>query len=481
MQAGTTTTIGPAAGPLLRATTGRSAVGTGTEDGDRPALSGPRNFEGPCRRADSPAISLVEFPAADTGSAAPLSRGADGILRYGNLSPALTELLDLQVHAFANREAVVEVGGGRLTYRELWHAASRVAGGLQEHGIGYGDRVAVHMPPGVRWVQAFLGALLSGAVPVLVHHALPSGTAEQVIADSDADFVLGSAQRGCGATRGDGPWSPELPDGAAFIDDGAALNDLALLCYTGGAGANEMPTGVELTNENLLSAIRSMVATLDLPTDGMRNLVLQPLAHAGGCVDQLLPTFAVGGTVVLAHGGAGVARAIAGEGVDTVAANTRILAGLLPELAAGRAGGLPTERVIRISRSDQRVRADGDAAAGAGPDFVAELCRIFPSARQWSVWGATETSGIGLALGPTAGPVGGVDGTALGFPFGGTELALCGPRAAAGHGELLCRGPNVSRRYWKDPQRTADRFTGTWFHTGDQVSIGRDGLVRRSA
>ncbi|NKY55435.1 class I adenylate-forming enzyme family protein [Nocardia flavorosea] len=489
MQAGTITTIGPAAGPPLRTAAGPSAAAesataaaTEAEYGDRAADSAPRNLEGPCRRADSPAISLVEFPLADTASAALLSRGADGILRYGNLSPALTELLDLQVHAFADREAVVEVGGGRLTYRELWHSASRVAGGLQEHGIGYGDRVAVHMPPGVRWVQAFLGALLSGAVPVLVHHGMPDGAAEKVIADSDADFVLGSAQRGCGATRSDGPRSADLPDGAAFIDDGAALNDLALLCYTDGADVNELPTGVELTNENLLSAIRSMVAALDLPTDGMRNLVLQPLAHAGGCVDQLLPTFAVGGTVVLAQGGAGVARAIAGEGVDTVAANTRILAGLLPELAVGRAGGLPTDRVVRISRSDQCLPVPGGAAADtAGQDFLAELCQVFPSARQWSVWGATETSGIGLALGPTAGPVGDVDDTVLGFPFGGTELALCGPRAASGHGELLCRGPNVSRRYWKDPQRTADRFTGTWFHTGDQVSIGRDGLVRRSA
>lgn len=481
MQAGTTTTIGPAAGPRSRTTTGESAATDPSTDspagagcGDRAVSPQPQDLAG-TSADDSDTTALVEFPVADTGPA-PLSRGADGVLRYGNLSPALTELLDLQVHAFAQREAVVEVGGGRLTYRELWHSASRVAGGLQEHGIGYGDRVAVHMPPGVRWVQAFLGALLSGAVPVLVHHGLPSGRADRVIADSDADFVLGSPQRGCGATRGDGSWSAELPDGAAFIDDGAALGDLALLCYTDGAGGNDMPTGVELTNENLLSAIRSMVAALDLPTDGMRNLVLQPLAHAGGCVDQLLPTFAVGGTVVLAQGSAAVARAIAGEGVDTVAANTRILAGLLPELALGRADGLPTDRVIRISRSDLRGPADG-----AGSDFTAQLCAVFPSARQWSVWGATETSGIGLALGPTAGPVGGVDDTVLGFPFGGTELALRGPRAAAGHGELLCRGPNVSRRYWNDPQRTADRFTGTWFHTGDQVSIGRDGLVRRSA
>ncbi|WP_328387833.1 class I adenylate-forming enzyme family protein [Nocardia sp. NBC_00416] len=449
MQAGTTTIIGPASGPSA-----------------------------PGERAAGPP-DLVEFHIVDAGATAPLSRGADGILRYGNLSPALTELLDLQVHAFSNRDAVVEVGGGRLTYRELWHSASRVAGGLQEHGIGYGDRVAVHMPPGVRWVQAFLGALLSGAVPVLVHHGLPGELADRVIADSDADFVLGAAERGCGATRGDIRWGADLPDGAAFIDDGAALNDLALLCYTSGSGVGGVPTGVELTNENLLSAIRSMVAALDLPTDGLRNLVLQPLAYASGCVDQLLPTFAVGGTVVLAQGKAGVAEAIATEGVDTLAANARILGGLLPELAVSRADGLRTERVVRISTAGHRVAAADDGEPV--PACPQDLGRVFPSARQWSVWGATETSGIGLALGPTAGSDGGADGTVLGFPFGGTELALCGPEAAAGHGELLCRGPNVTRRYWNDPQRTADRFTGSWFHTGDHVRIGADGLVRRSA
>ncbi|MGW0004232.1 class I adenylate-forming enzyme family protein [Nocardia grenadensis] len=449
MQGSTTTTIGPAAGPSGSA---RQSTGSG-------------------RRPEP-----VEFHIVDAGAAAPLSRGADGVLRYGNLGPALTELLDLQVHAFSNREAVVEVGGGRLTYRELWHSASRVAGGLQEHGIGYGDRVAVHMPPGVRWVQAFLGALLSGAVPVLVYHGLPQEAADEVIADSDADFVLGPPDRGCGATRSDSRWAADLPAGAAFIDDGASLGDLALLCYTSGAGAGGVSTGVELTNENLLSAIRSMVAALDLPTDGMRNLVLQPLAHASGCVDQLLPTFAVGGTVVLAQGTGAVAAAIAEEGVDTLAASARVLGGLLPELAAGRAGGLCTERVIRISTAGRRAETGEPGSTPAG-----DLGAVFPAARQWAVWGATETSGIGLALGPTAGLASDADGTVLGFPFGGTELALCGPEAASGRGELLCRGPNVTRRYWNDPQRTADRFTGSWFHTGDHVRIGTDGLVRRSA
>ncbi|WP_039800472.1 class I adenylate-forming enzyme family protein [Nocardia araoensis] len=403
---------------------------------------------------------LVEYPL--TGPHVwdnPLARGADGVLRYGNLTPALTELLDLQVHAFGSREAVVEVGGPRLTYRELWHSASRIAGGLQEHGIGYGDRVAVHMPSGARWVQAFLGALLSGAVPVLVHDGLPEAVAERVIADSRADFVLGDKDA-----------ETELPDGAAYIDDGAALGDLALLCYTSGTCT---PKGVELTNENLLSAVRSVVAALDLPTDGLRNLVLLPLAHAGGCVDQLLPTFAVGGTVVLTRDTRGMAEAITAERIDMVSATPGIFAGLLPRLAELRADGLRTEGIARISKAGHRAASPADLAAG--------LRGVFPAARQWSVWGATETSGIGLAV-DDAERADSSDGAAvLGFPFGGTELALWGPQATTGHGELLCRGPNVTPRYWDDPTTTAARFTGTWFHTGDQVTIDADGLVRREA
>ncbi|MBU3063384.1 long-chain fatty acid--CoA ligase [Nocardia sp. NEAU-G5] len=397
---------------------------------------------------------LVEYPQTrNPWSGNPVARGADGVLRYGNLNPALTELLDVQVHAFSTREAVVEIGGPRLTYRQLWHSASRIAGGLQDHGIGYGDRVAVRMPVGARWVQAFLGALLSGAVPVLVPDGLPDALAAQVLHDSSADFVLDAAN--------------ELPDGAAFIDDGASLSEMALLCYTSGA----VSRGVELTNENLLSAVRSMVGALDLPTDGLRNLVLLPLAHASGSVDQMLPTFAVGGTVVLAGDPALIAETIVAERVDTISATPRIFAGLLPDLAGLRADGV------------RQVCSAGHRAELAATDpstcevVAAALREVFPLARQWSVWGATETSGIGLALADNGEPH---HRDLLGLPFGGTELALWGPRARSGHGELLCRGPNVTRRYWNDPQTTESRFTGTWFHTGNQVDIDQDGLVHRA-
>ncbi len=417
---------------------------------------------------------LVEYPQTrNAWSGNPLARGADGILRYGNLNPALTELLDVQVHAFSTREAVVEIGGPsghetRLTYRQLWHNASRIAGGLQEHGIGYGDRVAVRIPVGARWVQAFLGALLSGAVPVLVPDGLPDALAAQVLSDSSADFVLDGGGPAAGYA--------EMPDAAAYIDDGASLAELALLCYTSGVvpqcGSTNGLKGVELTNENLLSAVRSVVGALDLRTGSpLRNLLLLPLAHASGCVDQMLPTFAVGGTVVLSPDPALIAETIVTECVDTVSATPRIFAGLLPELA-----GLRAEGVRQVCSAGHRTElAVTDPATREV--VTAALREVFPLARQWSVWGATETSGIGLAVADSGESH---HHDLLGFPFGGTELALWGPRAGVGHGELLCRGPNVTRGYWNDPQTTESRFTGSWFHTGNQVDIDRDGLVHRA-
>ena len=144
----------------------------------------------------------------------PVRRGADGILHYGDLDPALAELLDIRAHRYADREAIIEIDGPRLTYRELWTSASKIAGALQDRGIGVGDRVAIRLPEGARWVQAFFGALLSGAVPVPVNDSLGAAELAHILDDSAVDFVLDDE---------------EIPQGRPFIDDGASLGETALL------------------------------------------------------------------------------------------------------------------------------------------------------------------------------------------------------------------------------------------------------------
>ncbi len=393
--------------------------------------------------------SLVEYPTKrDRWRDETVVRRRDGLLHYGGLTPSLTELLDVRAHRYAGREAVVEIGGPRLTYRELWTSASKVAGGLQDRGIGFGDRVAIRFPNGVQWVQAFLGALLSGAVPVPVHYGSGAADIAHVLADSQVDFIL------------DG----ELPRGRPFIDDGACLSELALLCYTRGIGGP--PKGVELSNENILSAIESVIRAEQLPCDGVRNLVLLPLSHASGCVDQLLPTLAVGGTVVIAPelGPDRLRHAIETERIDVLTATP----GDYRNAVAHR-GFTNVEADVR------RICCAGGVLTA---DQAAVLHEAFPVATQWSWWGATETSGVALTM---PGEYAESHPESIGIAFGGTELALLGPDAEEGCGELLCRGPNVMRGYWNNPEATARNLTENWFHTGDFVEIDDDGFVRMVA
>ncbi|MGO8936087.1 MAG: AMP-binding protein, partial [Mycobacterium sp.] len=91
------------------------------------------------------------FPA--TG----VSRDADGVPHYDALPATLLDMLAEQVDRRADSEAVVELGAGRLTYRQLWDRAARVAGGLRAGGLKPGDRVAVRYPAGINWVLAFWG------------------------------------------------------------------------------------------------------------------------------------------------------------------------------------------------------------------------------------------------------------------------------------------------------------------------------------
>src|SRR5215469_17909504 len=78
-------------------------------------------------------------PFGDAG----VQADADGVRRYPDLHQSLVEMLRQSVANDPRAEALVEVGGPRLSYAELWDRATQVAGGLREAGVGPGDRVAI--------------------------------------------------------------------------------------------------------------------------------------------------------------------------------------------------------------------------------------------------------------------------------------------------------------------------------------------------
>src|SRR5574340_1037768 len=391
--------------------------------------------------------SLVEYPTTSNWFRDErVARRRDGIMRYGTLPACLTELLDESAQRYAAREAVVEIGGPRLTYAQLWASAAPIGGGLLVQGVSIGDRVAIRMPNGVRFVQAFLGVLAAGGVQVPVNSRFSDAEAAYVVADCGAVLTL------------DG----DLPEGLPFIDDGTGHDDLAVLLYT--SGTTGPPKGVELSNENLLSTIESMIHSMGLTRDGVRNLLGMPLFHVTGCNLQLLPTLAVGGTLVIQprFDADEWLRTITEERIDLLTASPAVYRQVL-----ARPG------FTDVDTSGIRwLRYDGAATT---PAQVARLRDAFPVGRLCSGWGMTETAGAGLTLPHDCGPT---HSDSAGVPWGGMEIALSGESAGESVGELLCRGPNLMRRYWGDPEATAARFTGQWFRTGDIARIDADGFVR---
>ncbi|HET6875040.1 MAG TPA: AMP-binding protein, partial [Acidimicrobiales bacterium] len=67
-----------------------------------------------------------------------VERRSDGVLHYAGLHDSLLAMLRQTVDEVPDKEAVVEVGGPRYSYREVWDRSARVAGGLRARGIKRG-------------------------------------------------------------------------------------------------------------------------------------------------------------------------------------------------------------------------------------------------------------------------------------------------------------------------------------------------------
>ncbi|MGO9223417.1 class I adenylate-forming enzyme family protein [Mycobacterium sp.] len=93
----------------------------------------------------------------------------NAVPHYVDLPESLFALLRSKVEAAPEVEAVVEVDSERLTYRQRWDRAARVAGGLRARGVDRGDRVAVRYRAGTDWVLAFWGTLMAGGIAVAVN------------------------------------------------------------------------------------------------------------------------------------------------------------------------------------------------------------------------------------------------------------------------------------------------------------------------
>jgi acyl-CoA synthetase (AMP-forming)/AMP-acid ligase II len=392
------------------------------------------------------ALPRGESPLDHSG----IARRPDGVAYYESLPESLVAMLRSWVERTPDAPAVAEVGGERATYAELWDRCTRVAGGLRERGIRPGDRVAIRLPAGLAWVEAFFGGVMAGATVVPVNTRFTEPEARYVIEDSGSAYVFAP--------------SDDLPSGAPFVFDGIAADDRAAIFYT--SGTTGFPKGAITTHNAFLTNCENMRRGMLLPlADGrpVRTLISVPLFHVTGCNAQLLSAMYVGGSSVIlpALDLAVFLRVIPEERINYLVSVPAVYALALnhPAFPACDVSGV------------QRV---GYGGAPIAPALVHRIKNAFPNARVSNGFGMTETASLLTSL-PHEYAAEHAD--SVGFACPVVDLALEDVDPQSGVGQLLVRGANITQGYWNKPEANDATFVGGWLRTGDLARVAPNGLT----
>jgi long-chain acyl-CoA synthetase len=378
-----------------------------------------------------------------------IARGPDNLARYLNRPQSLVHMLRATVDKWPNKEALVELGGERITYPQLWDRSTRVAGGLHAMGVQRGDRVAIRLGNSINWCSAFFGALMAGAVVVPVNTRFSESEVEHVVTDSGSKVVIIPGQ--------------PLPDGAPFVTDDLNPQDLAAIFYT--SGTTGFPKGATTTHEAFLSNVETCRRISDLPFDGSsRTLISVPLFHVTGCNSQLLPTCEGGGTTVIMP-----------------AFDIKLFLRTIVEERLNILTTVPAVYWLAINQPNfcevdtSAIKWCTYGGAPTPPDLVAKITEAFPNARLGNGFGLTECCSVATFLPHEYSKL---RPETVGFAAPVVDLKLADVDPHTNVGELLIRGPNVSLGYWKNPQATAETFVDGWLHTGDMARLDEKGFVQ---
>lgn len=349
-----------------------------------------------------------------------------------------------------DRPALV-FGGETLGYAAFADRIADRTADLAAAGVARGDRVAWY---GLNHPEVFVllfACARAGAMLVPLNWRLAEAEVAAIVDNCAPRLVFHDAAF-AGAARRLGPRAVAAGDriGAGTEAAGAGKGeDPILLVYT--SGSTGRPKGAVLTQDALAANAAMSVDCHGLtPGDAVLNVL--PLFHVGGLNILPTPAFSIGATVHLHERFDAAAAVGALQRVQCAIVVPTVLQAMLA--APGWAGAdLRGLRALSIGSTDvpvdliQAVRARG----------VPVL----------QIYGATETAPFAIYQRPDDAEVVG----SIGRAGCGCDIRLVtadGAEADVGEpGEILVRGRNVMREYWRDPVQTAGALRDGWFRTGD--------------
>ena len=400
--------------------------------------------------------------------------------------------------------------GQTLSYGEIDQLSRRLASYLQKTlKLKAGDRIAIQLPNLIQYPVAVIAAMKLGLVVVntnpmysareLVHQlsdsgvkvvivldqfyetlskALPQTEVENVIVTRPIDLlkqpkqaVLSTIMKSLGKRpkiRGSNviDFKDTLLVGGSYSPYSSSLDDICALQYTGGTtGASK---GVKLTQAGLLSNIAQALDVISASPESLKYSVAVaplPLYHiyAYSLCFGMLP--AIRGHSVLIPDPRNIplfVSAIKKFDFDIFCGLNSLFVALLNN-----------KDFQKLNFNHLKITLSGGMALMKS---VADDWQKVTGCIVSEGYGMTESSPV-ISMNPLGFQK---IGTA-GIPVSGTDIKVVDDQGIEqlvdGIGELCIRGGQVMAGYWKQPEQTAETIVEGWLHTGDIVSVDKDGYI----
>ena len=447
--------------------------------------------------------------------------------------PSLAHLLVHSVTAYPKPDFMLVKKDGAyrpIAAAEFGERVKHLALGLRALGFGHGQKLCLLSENRPEWTLTDFAALTAGGLTVPIYTTLVSEQIRYIVDDSDAAIVVVSnpeqwkkiepLKPGLGKVRHYITFAVEAPAGVLALEDVLAKGraaaaaepglydemvgrvkpeDEATLIYT--SGTTGVPKGVILTHDNLLSNIKTASDIIEFSS---KDTVLSflPLSHI--LERMVMFTYIYKGcTVAFAESVEAVAQnlvevrphimvsvprvfekiytKVMDQVLSSPALRRRIFfwalkvgkeAGVLTLAKKPLPGGLKLRKAVAaklvfskiIARTGGRVRFFVSGGAPLSKDIAEFFYAIGLVILEG--YGLTETSPLlavntfeDLRLGT------------VGKPAPGIDIRI------ASDGEILARGPNIMKGYYKKEAETREIMEGGWFHTGDIGHLDPDGFL----
>ncbi len=387
-------------------------------------------------------------------------------------------MLETSVRNYPDRPVLIS-DQRRITYAQLLNSVYETQATFKKLGVKKGDKVALMLPNIPEFVFCYLAIVCSGAVAVLLNTSSTPSELAYLLDNSDATLLITQGshekkyrgiEKGLSSCRSlyltDHPGSAAEAAAATVQNDDSFVqihpDDPAEIIFT--SGLTGKPLGATLTHGNLCAQLNMIQPIFRRQPDDI-GLCLIPLFHSFGATVNMLNVIQAGCSTVMMDRLTmdSLFAAIEREKITYICAVPRLYIGMVF-----------FDKAPKYDVSSLRLCVTGGSA------MPSEFIPVFEQK-----FGVRMLEGYGLTEAAPACSFNRMERDAkpgsIGLALPGIDIRIVDekgndlPRNATG--ELIVRGENVMKGYYKNEAATAEVIRNGWLHTGDLGRMDEEGYI----